>query len=172
MSDCIELNKGYQPYRKRKRNGEIDLFESVISPKYTVQDLLCDIRNGEFYYSYLTLFLSSHHLCYNPGCTTCGGEGARRILSQLTKEEVIRFVNESGVNYLGWHDIMTQVLRVYPAEWFESTEALRIYRMANEMFDKLVHKYCWRPRNAWVEVHKMIESGGADCWMELESAKQ
>ena len=171
MLDRMERKNSSHPYRWRGRDGEIDMYMTVRSSKYTEKDLIRDIKTGNAAFLEMSLFMSSHNYCCNPGCTTCGGHGARKILSQLTEEDVVHLVERSDTASASWYEITVQILRLYPKEWIAHTNTYRMYCMANEMFDKLVYKYCWRPRKAWVEVEKMIDSGGRDCWMDLESAK-
>ena len=160
----------YYPYRWRELEDHFKKEREVRSKEYTEDDLVRDIKLGKVSISEMIAFMTSHNVCFFSGCTTCGGEGARRILSKLNKEEVIRLVEESAANSSLWHEVMVQVLRVYPAEWFARTHGYRVYCMIEEMYDRLVNKYCWDTTRARREVERsiLIEH---DLWMDLESAK-
>ncbi len=119
--------------------------------------------------------MEKYHLCYYPGCTTCGGGPARNITRCLTDQQLQQIVGRVTTQqiaqnwYRDWHNLVFLILKECPESLFEGTDLLRMYRMQDEMFHKLVDTYCWRPRLARKEVNEMVRDEGV-CWMELESA--
>ena len=134
------------------------------------------VRTDASFWDWISL-MEKYHMCYYPGCTTCGGGPARNITRCLTDKQLQQIVSKVTTRqiaqywYRDWHNLMFLILKERPESLFEGTDLLRMYRMQDEMFNKLVNKYCWRPRLARKEVNEMVRSGGKDCWMELESAK-
>lgn len=131
-------------------------------------------RRDASFWDWIAL-MEKYHLCYYPGCTTCGGGPARNITRCLTDRQLQQIVGRVTTQqiaqnwYRDWHNLMFLILKERPESLFEGTDLLRMYRMQDEMFHKLVDTDCWRPRLARKEVNEMVRSEGM-CWMDLESA--
>lgn len=132
-------------------------------------------RNNASFWDWISL-MEKYHLCFFPGCTTCGGGPARNIVRCLTDSQLQQIVGRVTTRqiarywYRDWHSLMFLILKERPESLFEGTDLLRMYRMQHEMFHTLVDLYCWSPRRAREEVNEMVRNEG-DCWMELETAK-
>lgn len=113
----------------------------------------------------LVHILNRNHICYQPGCTTCGCMGYRTFLrEQLGPEGIAKMMHSVtreqilAQHDLDWHDAMEVLLVDNSSMLFEDSFIYKAYLYVWDEYRRLHHREHLKPWSARLAVLDALQS--------------